>query len=350
MRKSTFIVALLCLMIALSFPFFWTDDVDGVGAPAIQISLVSYNQSVDVEPDEDYDGIVQFSGTVTVLVPWSPSIQYLIVYLNATAGNGTDEWPTSTSGALTFSKQVTTQNFQVVVRVPSETTNYPQGLLTVSGRWRYSPGTMGGTIEPVTAIIYVIGYYDHALLARYSYVEAYRGDEVGYDMLVSNLGNAFDTYELSVENANQLNGKGVYVTVNDLRVPPLTEMTVQVNVTISSTASRGTHEIELRSLARNAAEAGDPDVERTITLRLRVLSGERPSDGSEPEPEPEPDEPVVPDEDEGTNDDDDGDDGINDEGGNGNSIPLVGLVVVILMIVVVMVAGLIAYLFGRKED
>ncbi|MCU0799144.1 MAG: hypothetical protein MUC62_05675 [Candidatus Thermoplasmatota archaeon] len=350
MRTPPIFLAMVIILSVLVNCSIVTREVNGVGRPAVTIELASYNQSVDVEPDEGNDGIVQFSGTISVEVPWSPSIQYLIVYLNATAGNGTDQWPASTSPPLTFSKQVTTQNFQVVVRVPEETTQYPQGLLTVSGRWIYSPGTMGGSIEPVTAIIYVIGYYDHALAARESYVEGYRGDEVGYDLMISNLGNAYDTYELSVENMNQLNGKGVYVSVRDVRVPPLAEMTVQVNVTISSTATRGNFEIELRSKARDAAAAGDPDITRSITLNLRVLSGDKPSDEPEVEPEPIPDEPEVPDGDQGNEDKIVPEDSaVNEDAGDG-SFPFVGFIVAAILVTIIVVIGILAYIFGKRED
>ncbi len=350
MRKGTIIVMIMLAMISLSIPFFGTGDVDGVGSPAIKIELASYNQSVEVEPDEDNDGIVQFSGTVTVIVPWSPSIQFLIVYLEATAGNGTDEWPTSTTSAMTFTKEITTQNFQVVVRVPLETTQYPQGTLEISGRWRYSPGALGGSIEPVTAVIAIIGYYDHSLRPLDSYEECYRSDEIEYDVVLSNEGNAYDRYSLSIENSNELNNKGVYVTVSDAEVPPFTDLIVKLKVTTASSATRGNFDIELLSKAQNASLAGDPDVERMVTLRLKLVSGERPSDGPEPEPEPEPDEPVVPNDDKGTEDDDDEKEVINDEAGDDTSLPLVGFVVVIILIVLVIVAGSIAYLFGRRED
>jgi len=353
MRKGPFIAAIMLVMISLSFPLFGTGDVDGVGAPAVKIELDHYKQSVDVEPDEDYDGIVIFTGNVTVLVPWNPSFQYLIVYLNASAGNGTDYWPTSTSSALTFSKEVTTQPFMVVVRVPPSTTQYPTGTLEISGRWRYSPGTLGGSIEPVTARIDIIGYYDHSLRPLDSYEECYRSDEVDYEVVLSNEGNAYDSYSLSIENSYELNKKGVYVTVSDAEVPPFTDLVVNLIMTTSSSATRGNFDIELLSQAQNASLAGDPDVERTLTFRLRVLSGERPSDEPEPQTGPEPDGPVVPDDDKGTNGDDDGKEGneaINKEGDDNISPPFVGFVIVLFLIILVIVVGFIAYIFGRRED
>jgi hypothetical protein len=246
----------------------------------------------------------------------------------------------------------------VVVRIPPSTTQYPRGTLEISGRWGYSPGSLGGSIEPVTAVIDIIGYYDHSLTSLDSYEECYRSDEIEYDVVLSNEGNAYDRYSLSIENRNELNKKGLYVTVTDAEVPPFTDLVVKLKVTTSSSATRGNFDIELLSHAENASLAGDPDVERTLSLRLRVLSGERPSD--EPEPEPEPDVPEGPDGDEPPADDDKGSDGdddgkegnevINDEAGDDTSLPLVGFVVVIILIVLVIVAGSIAYLFGSRED
>jgi len=351
MRKGPFIAAIMLVMISLTFPLFGTGDVDGVGAPAITIKQANYNQSVDVEHDEGNDGIVQFSGTVSVEVPWSPSIQYLLVYLDATAGNGTGHWPISISpSSLTFSKQVTTQTFQVVVRVPPETTSTPLGQLIISGRWRYSPGTLGGSIEPVTAVIEVIGYFDNDLTAMDSYAECYRSDEVDYEVVLSNEGNAYDSYSLSIENSYELNKKGVYVTVSDAEVPPFTDLVVNLIVTTSSTATRGNFDIELLSQAQNASLAGDPDVERTLTLRLRVLSGERPSDEPEIEPEPIPDEPEVPDGDQGNEDKIVPEDSAVNEDAGDSSFPFTGFIIAALLVIIIVVIGILAYIFGKRED
>jgi len=203
------------------------DKVDAVGAPAIKIELASYRGTALVAPGQD--GIVQFSGTVTAQIPLDPNFQFLLVYLTADAGG----WPASTSSALTFSKQVKTQNFQVVIRVPPETSVTAQGQLTISGRWRYSPGTLGGSVEPVGAIIVVKQFYQFSVGCDKPYVQINPGASYGFKLRLTNEGNFNDKLTVDILNLDRLTAKGwtIQLSRDKFEIMESTEQVLVISVT-----------------------------------------------------------------------------------------------------------------------
>lgn len=250
-RAAAFL--LLIIVLASAFVIFpkGDDKAEGFGTPAIKIDLASYKATALVAPGQD--GIVQFSGTVSAQIPVDPNFQFLMVYLTADAGG----WPASTSGALTFSKQVKVQNFQVVVRVPPETSVTAQGTLTISGRWSYSPGALGGNVQPITAIIVVDQFYQFSVGCDKPYVQVSPGASYGFKIRLTNEGNFNDKLKVDILNLDKLTGKGwtVQLSRDKFELMENTEQVLVVSVTTPLKFTLWKNKVEVIQLRTTSTQA-----------------------------------------------------------------------------------------------
>lgn len=159
--------------------------------PEIRIEMPT-TASVDVSPGND--GIIDLAGRVYCeMPPGSPPNQYCLVSLTADA----EGWPVSTTNSLTFSTQTTVQDIQVIVRAPPGTTAGNSYRLLVSGRWRYSPGTLGGSIEPSWTRITVNPYGLLIFSAERSKITAPVGSWGRVEIQLKNEGNTNDNVTIS---------------------------------------------------------------------------------------------------------------------------------------------------------
>ncbi len=377
MKGWKFLLLILGLIMAQSSLIFIPELVDGIGAPAVRITLHQTEQTVDVSPGSS--GIVTFTGEVEAIAPYLPNGQNLIITLEADAGY----WPVSVPPALIFSNEVSIQNFSISVQVPMGSSVNSQGMLSVSGRWRYSPGTLGGTIDPCTAIIKIEQYYSYEVAPRYSkyYIEEDSSGEMTF--IVENEGNGPDRIALEVTNSLELEDYGViaHAKFSDLDLPESWGAYYPVTVIIESGVLIGTYKIEVAVHSVWMEEEGkNATVEVTTGYLEVVYEGELPEPEPKPQPEPEPepnddeepaddDEPVPDDDDSGNeepaaddnsdepSDDDAADDSpeVEDTKGNvtssssdgsGGVGPLPILIVVGIMILLFVLAG--AYIIVRK--
>ena len=225
------IIMIMVLMLGSLFVYLPPEEnekeADAVGSAAITINLAQKKQTAYVAPGQE--GIVTFTGEVTAQIPWSPSIQYCIVSMEASAGG----WVVSIPPPLIFSKQTRTQSFAMTVQVPPETSHFTQGQLEVSGRWTYSPGRLTGTISTTSAIIVVDQYYQFSVGCEKPYVEVAPGNSLGFRVRLINEGNANDKLRMEITNLKELSDEGwtVQLSQDKFQVPEKQERILTVSVT-----------------------------------------------------------------------------------------------------------------------
>lgn len=255
-RVSIFLILVLMLGSIFIYLPREKDEADAVGAPAIRIVLAQTKQTAYVAPGQD--GVVTFTGYVTASIPWSPNIQYLQVTLTAEAGG----WAVSVPPALTFNKATKQQDFQLAVQVPVETSQKTQGQLSISGRWRYSPGSLGGTIDPATAIIVVKQYYQFSVGCDKPYRQVGPGSSLGFQIRLINEGNAADQLRVEISNLDKLANQGwtVQLSQDKFSVPEKQEKVLTVSVTTPvewNVWKNKVDTIRLRIVSAQAERLGD---------------------------------------------------------------------------------------------
>jgi hypothetical protein len=174
------------------------DEADAILRPIVTIRVDQKEAHVKVAPGQT--GTVTFTGEVTASVPVEVRIQYLVVSLTYTVVGGV---AVGTSQVI-FPKGVTTQQISCNVKVPEMTSHQVIGQLTISGTWRYSPGSIQGPVTPDSASIYVDQYYLFSVGCDKSYVQVSPGDSIGYRLRLINEGNSQDKLKVEVKNLPSL--------------------------------------------------------------------------------------------------------------------------------------------------
>ncbi len=190
---------LLSFLILTSF--YLISEVDGkiekplAGPPDIQIIINEEMVQVNVEPGNN--GIARFTGTVHCEMPPStPPGQICTVTFMVDAGG----WACSSPDTMEFDRNNNQEDFTVSVQVPIETSRMTSSQLSISGRWRYSPGTLGGTTDPATAIIEVLPYSQVKVTTDPDNNTVSVGKWGEIELAITNEGNLNDDIELELEN------------------------------------------------------------------------------------------------------------------------------------------------------
>jgi hypothetical protein len=173
-----------------------SQDSEAVGRPVVVINLSQQEQPVSVAPGDP--GTVTFSGEVSAQIPLEVRIQYLIVSLYYTAGNGEGTWMSVGTTQVIFSKGVSTQSFTCSVEVPKGTSHDEPGTLTVSGQWSYSPGSETGEATPDSAAIIIPAYSFPEIEVDQFVAKVEKNEIAEFKFTVRNLGNAPDKYTLKI--------------------------------------------------------------------------------------------------------------------------------------------------------
>lgn len=243
-------------------------EVEAVGSPAISISIAQPKVTAHVAPGQD--GIVTFTGDVLAQIPWSPSIQYCVVFLQADAGG----WSVSTPAPLVFSKQTKSQSFSLTVQVPPTTSHLTQGQLSLSARWTYSPGALGGTVPPTTSIIVVDQYYQFSVACENPFLEIQPGSATGFKLKLINEGNAADKLRIEILNQADLSDAEwtVQLSQNRFEVPEKSER----QLTLTLTTPKKWHlwmnkitTINLKVVSSQAETLGQPSDVAEYSLYVR---------------------------------------------------------------------------------
>jgi hypothetical protein len=183
-------MALLWICIPLS-----TQDSNAVGRPVVTIRLGQDRGSVAVGPGDT--GTATFTGEVTVAIPLEVRTQYLIVSLIYAAGSETQPWTADGTSQVIFPKGVNTQQFTCSVKVPLGTPYLESGILTVTGTWRYSPGSESGDATPDSAGITIAPYSQPVLKIDLKEAKVEKNGIAEFRFTLENRGNGPDEFKLS---------------------------------------------------------------------------------------------------------------------------------------------------------
>ncbi len=329
------VVVLLLSAVAISIAM--EEGADAVGEPDITIALAQAKQTADVAPGQD--GIVTFTGTVFVEMPYAPNVQYLVVQLQADAG----DWPVSVPPALTFSKAQKQQSFTMSVQVPIGTSSGGSYDLIVGGTWSYSPGVQSGECAPTSSLIFVKQYFSHDLNSDDLFKEALRGKVAQVEIGIENTGNGEDEILIEVVNSMDLLEEGIEPYFNDDThiIPENESRTAILFLRVSESTHRGTREIDVQTYSKMGERLGEEYPIEDLTIFIDIvdqLSDPEPEPDPEPDPEPEDpvkEDPVVEDpvieDPEVENDLGNNDDQVSD-GSSSIVIPIVVVIVVVLLV------------------
>ncbi|MGA1872781.1 MAG: choice-of-anchor T family protein [Thermoplasmatota archaeon] len=264
MRFPSLVTFAVLLLIVLSFPVGIVScrpiEQPVAGAPNITIEIHQDIVEVDVEPGSD--GKARFSGTVYCdMPPSTPPGQYCVVQLSADAGG----WPCSNPEALVFDRTKTEEDFALTVQVPIETSQRTEGQLSVSGRWSYSPGAMGGTVPAATSIIRILMYSSLQVSAGTGNNTVPVGKWGELPVLITNGGNANDNIDLWLSDVPD--GVDAYLTSDNIMVPEKQTQTVILKVKQSSGSPR-THRIVVH--AKGGANGTNSESQRSIVFDTTI--------------------------------------------------------------------------------
>jgi hypothetical protein len=153
-----------------------------------EISIEMKQDFITTSTDPYSDRISQVDGVVTCTIPEGrpDDSVYCLVYLTATI----EDWPCSTSSALTFSNTVTTQNFQVVFRADTGLKAGDQYQLIISGQWRYSPGISGGSTPTETVTVQIAPFSNLGFDQKVQNLTLDIGERGHFQFEIVNNGNA----------------------------------------------------------------------------------------------------------------------------------------------------------------
>jgi hypothetical protein len=260
MRKPFLILCLTVILISL-LPIISGEAPQKpmAGEPNITIELDQPEQSVGVEPGDD--GVLRFSGTVYCdLPPTTPPGQYCVVQLQADA----EGWPVSVPPALTFDRTKEEEDFALDIQVPIETSQR-NVQLSISGRWRYSPGAGGGTLTPVIAII-IVEAYSRPILGSDDKNNTFPvGKWVEVPIRVTNDGNSNDNVQLEITNVPD--GLEAYFPIEEANIQEGQSKVIKMKVR-QSTGSPKSHRVEISATGING---GRKEVD-THTVNLETTT------------------------------------------------------------------------------
>lgn len=178
------------------------------------IGLDQTAQTADVSPGSH--GTVEFSGTVTCNLNSATSA---IVSLTAT-----DTWNSAnvSPSALQFtSSDRGAKSFNVGVKAPLYTGSDFVGTVIVTGKIKYYPSTLQGTVQPQDGVIGRIDiepYFDFSIYSDNRYIETSPGSVVEFDFKIENQGNSADIFLINVSNNKELKENGIKVSIINPRL------------------------------------------------------------------------------------------------------------------------------------
>ena len=163
--------------------------------PDVYIELLDDNKTAHVGPGETC--VVTFSGLVTV--DCNPATR-VAVSLSAE-----DTWGSAVvePSTLMFNNDGE-QPFGVSVQASPRESCETVGTVRVTGTWHLYPGSLGGKAEPTDGAggtIYIAQFYRFSVSFPNSALrETVAGQEVTYNICISNDGNGMDSYTIRITN------------------------------------------------------------------------------------------------------------------------------------------------------
>ena len=261
-----------------------------MGAPAVNVDL--YQERIVAEMEDEGSSDIYLNGTVTAQVPWSPQMQSLIVELKVMTEGLNWVFEPNT---LTFTKHgPRTQNFDLTLSVP---VTYPGGEtnLEIGGRWRYSPGSLGGT-TPEDHAIMIVTPLENGRISAQPEVDLLDGEPQDIPVSVWNTGNVDNYYHLKMDGEELLENVGVELEIEDSGYMELEfgeDREIELHIRGYNIPDQRTFFLTLDLLGSDSGDRYD-----SVTITIETMKQEDPNDDNKKEEPPG-----------GGDDDDDGDDG-----------------------------------------
>jgi hypothetical protein len=228
--KLYLIVILSSLLLSIILPTTSAMSIDqNPGLPTVTVSLIDTVKTAHVGPGSD--GTVEFNGTVTVSMNPATSV---VVSLSAEDTWGSAEVSPS---EMLFSKSGE-QSFTVKVDARPRESTQTTGTVTVTGRWRLYPGTLGGSAEPpegATGRINIAQFYKFTLKSPKAFIETSLDSEVEFTLIIQNRGNGIDVFSIGINNMDKMDEKDITVSLSQVTAQILenpTEHSIELRVTI----------------------------------------------------------------------------------------------------------------------
>ncbi|MGA1822484.1 MAG: choice-of-anchor T family protein [Thermoplasmatota archaeon] len=329
------------LLISISFGVLFSDNADATGAPAITITLSQTKQTVYIT-EEEYSNVT-FTGTVIAQIPALPPGQVLVVDLNVQEEDY--QWIFDPE-ELIFTESGEELPFELDLWV-GKMTPAGQNTVSIGARWSYSPGVLGGTVPPSTAIIEVTEYPDGVLDAPNTFTVA-EGITDQLDFFVMNTGNVDTRYILEYDGVRDAENLDVEILglVDTLDVSFDDEEAVTLTL-IASDVREG-DEFTLEITLMNA----DMEVFDTASIQIVLVEEAEPPPPDDDEPDdddtPPPDDDEPDDDDTPPGDDDEpdddvpsDDDDVPNDAGAGRSGFLEEIVSGMLFVILAVVVGIV---------
>lgn len=272
------VIRTLCiiLILLLSLCQIIPVNVSAIGDPVVQLRWDDGQevQHADVEPGEP--GTVSFTGTASADLQAGGAVQDVRVELRVTSEHGWDA--TVTPAVFMINPGTEEKAFEVVVRVPPETSTSVDAFIIVSGTATAFPGSDSSQTEvpPITGSIIVTQYFRYIFGCNKPYIQSEPGEEVQFELFIGNQGNARDTYVISVPNLDDLVDDGFDVSLDreTIEVPEKGNGSVIVTVQ-SPEAGIGELADYKKNIEINVRSTLDPEItHKTFVLTIKVESGD----------------------------------------------------------------------------
>jgi hypothetical protein len=218
---------------------------------------------INVEPGSIGRGVIYANVTSVNYNVATP----LIVSLFAESTIGS---PSLNSPQIVFQGSYQSEVIMISILVPIITTSASEDQkCTITGIWQQG-GTQGDVDGDFTQVI-ILPYYFPILSSEDPEKEVDQGDDVSFNLLVNNTGNLDDIYRFEIEDANQLEEKGI--KIDAMKRMPIGEkgsQRMELSIQTSPDTPKRTYGIDLVVISVKSEEDSDNPVSVKYLLNLRV--------------------------------------------------------------------------------
>jgi len=179
---------------------------DAVGEVGVSIIMDPLPAVCHVGPGSDR--IVTLTGTIQATEPLDIQAQFAVIELSVDCGS----WFVTDIAPIVLYSSSREARFSFSIQIPKGTpfeTGSPQDrVFSVTGTWRYEPGSLSGPVQPADFIIDVEQYYLFSIKCRTPNISTSPGGEFDLDLEIENQGNGDDRIVIDILNKDMLLKEG----------------------------------------------------------------------------------------------------------------------------------------------
>ncbi len=229
----------------------------------VTLNLQGEPPKVDVSPGSS--GIVEVDGNVTCL-KYGPDQVKVSLTSSSDISGASCEPPNFVFDGISGSEE--TQPFKISTRIPQGTTSSATPQVTVSGN--YIQGGLVSNINPVSTIIEIIPYCKIEAKVSDSDLDVNAGGEVGVELRIVNVGNCDDSYEIDINNKDNLRDRGFnFPGAMEITLPEKENETINWRIGTDQDMSGG-YFMEFKVISKTT-ENDDSPVYAITSFRINVI-------------------------------------------------------------------------------